>query len=94
MNPAVKVLLTLLLLLAGCVSLGITACGGLFTVLGVGDALSGARGSGMSGALIMAVPALAIGLVGLYGCFKGLRSLMPPPLPRTPPAPPPEDGAP
>jgi len=72
----VRVIAILLLSFVGLVGLGMSLCGGVFTLSGL--FASGGGGGGefsASGFLPISVPSLLVGLAILYAVYRGLRRL-------------------
>lgn len=62
-----RVFVGLLLLIGGLLGLFMAACGGLFTIGGIGDSLRGGQaGAYASGMLVISVPSLAGGVLLLW----------------------------
>lgn len=70
-----RVIAILLLSFVGLVGLGMSLCGGLFTLSGLFDSGGGGGEFRASGFLPMSVPSLLVGLAILYGVYRGLRRL-------------------
>ncbi len=71
-----RVLVIIVLGLVGLVGLGMSLCGGFFTVVGIADLGAHAAHPGefrMSGFLIMAVPSLLVGLALVVLAGRGIK---------------------
>jgi len=70
-----KVLAMLALIIVGLAALGVTACGGFVTVMGIAGGLSAGQLTGMGGVMTLSVGSLVLGSLVCYFCFKGISKL-------------------
>jgi hypothetical protein len=71
----VRVIAILLLSFVGLVGLGMSLCGGVFTLSGLFASGGGGGEFSASGFLPISVPSLLVGLAILYAVYRGLRRL-------------------
>ena len=70
-----RVIAAILLSFVGLVGLGMSLCGGLFTLSGLFDSSSGGGEMHASGFLPVSVPSLLVGVAIVYGVISGFRRL-------------------
>ena len=82
-TSAGKVLVIILLVIVGLCALAATACGGVFTVAGLGALLSSTSVNSefAGGFLVISVPSLLVGGLITWLCFRGLRKAIAKPQP-------------